>query len=267
MATTQITSTKNPLIKGIRALADRDIQESDDRLVVEGVRMIEEVLASGVAVEVILYDPTAMTGPRAVAVLDRARQQGVRLVTATARVVAACSQVETAQGIIAVVAHPRAALSDVLASPRLIVVIADRIQDPGNLGAIVRIADAAGASAVVSTTGSVDARNPKAVRATMGSLFHLPVATAPTPQLIVALRERRVRILLADPAGSSDYTQVDYRPPIAVVLGNEGEGPDPLWRTASPTAVRIPLYGRADSLNVAVAAALLLYEAGRLREV
>ncbi len=267
MATTQITSTKNPLIKGIRALADRDIQESDDRLVVEGVRMIEEVLASGVAVEVILYDPTAMTGPRAVAVLDRARQQGVPLVTATTRVVAACSQVETAQGIIAVVAHPRAALSDVLASPRLIVVIADRIQDPGNLGAIIRIADAAGASAVVSTTGSVDARNPKAVRATMGSLFHLPVATAPTPQLIVALRERRVRILLADPAGSSDYTQVDYRPPIAVVLGNEGEGPDPLWWTASPTAVRIPLYGRADSLNVAVAAALLLYEAGRLREV
>src|SRR5712692_10470604 len=134
MATTQITSTKNPLIKGIRALADRDIQESDDRLVVEGVRMIEEVLASGVAVEVILYDPTAMTGPRAVAVLDRARQQGVPLVTATTRVVAACSQVETAQGIIAVVAHPRAALSDVLASPRLIVVIADRIQDHGYLG-------------------------------------------------------------------------------------------------------------------------------------
>ncbi len=266
MAAPQITSTKNPLIKSLRALADRDIQESDDRLVVEGVRMIEDVLTSGVSVEVILYDPMAMTGPRAVAVLDRARQQGVRLVTATARVVAACSQVETAQGIIAVVAHPRAALSDVLASPQLTVVIVDRIQDPGNLGTIIRIADAAGASAVVSTTGSVDARNPKAVRATMGSLFHLPVASAPTPQLVAALQERHVRILLADPAGASDYTQVDYRSPIAIVLGNEGEGPDALWRTASPTNVRIPLYGRADSLNVAVAAALLLYEARRLRE-
>jgi TrmH family RNA methyltransferase len=266
MATTQIISTKNPLIKGIRALADRDIPESDDRLVVEGVRMIDDVLASGVAVEVILYDPTAMTGPRAVAVLDRARRQGVRLVTATARVVASCSQVETAQGIIAVVAHPRAALSDVLASPRLIVVIADRIQDPGNLGAIIRIADAAGASAVVSTTGSVDARNLKAVRATMGSLFHLPVASAPTPELVSALQERRVRILLADPAGTSVYTQVDYRPPVAIVLGNEGEGPDMLWRTASPTTVRIPIFGRADSLNVAAAAALLLYEARRVQE-
>lgn len=266
MTPPQITSTKNPLIKSLRALADRDIQESDDRLVVEGVRMIEDVLASGVSVEVILYDPAAMTGPRALAVLDRARQQGVRLVTATARVVAACSQVETAQGIIAVVAHPRAALSDALASPQLTVVIADRIQDPGNLGTIIRIADAAGASAVVSTTGSVDARNPKAVRATMGSLFHLPVASAPTPQLVAALQERRVHILLADPVGASDYTQVDYRSPIAIVLGNEGEGPDALWRTASPTTVRIPLYGRADSLNVAVAAALLLYEARRLRE-
>ncbi|OLC31031.1 MAG: hypothetical protein AUH31_03685 [Armatimonadetes bacterium 13_1_40CM_64_14] len=266
MAAPQITSTKNPLIKSLRALVVRDIQEPDDRLVVEGVRMIEEALASGVAVEVILYDPTAMTGLRAVAVLDRARKQGVRLVTATTRVVAACSQVETAQGIIAVVVHPRAVLSDVLASPHLIVVIADRIQDPGNLGAIIRIADAAGASGVASTTGSVDARNPKAVRATMGSLFHLPVASAPAPELVAALRERHVRILLADPAGTSDYTQVDYRSPIAIVLGNEGEGPDALWRTVSPTTVRIPLYGQADSLNVAVAAALLLYEARRLRE-
>ncbi|HEX4841990.1 MAG TPA: RNA methyltransferase [bacterium] len=266
MAAPQITSTKNPLIKSLRALAARDIREPDDRLVVEGVRMIEEAFASGVAVEVILYDPSAMTGPRAVAVLDRARQRGVRLVTATARVVAACSQVETAQGIIAVVAHPRAALYDVLAFPQLVLVIADRIQDPGNLGAIIRIADAAEASAVVSTTGSVDARNPKAVRATMGSLFHLPVASAATPQLVTALQERRVRILLADPAGASDYTEVDYRSPIAIVLGNEGGGPDALWRTASPTTVRIPLYGRADSLNVAVAAALLLYEARRLRE-
>ena len=266
MAAPQITSTKNPLIKSLRALADRDIQESDDRLVVEGVRMIEDVLNSGVAVELILYDPTTTTGSRASAVLDRARGQRVRLVTATTRVVAACSQVETAQGIIAVVAHPRAALSDVLDSPQLLVAIADRIQDPGNLGTIIRIADAAGATAVVTTAGSVDARNPKAVRATMGSLFHLPVASAPTPQLVAELRERRVRILLADPAGASDYTQVDYRCPVAIVLGNEGEGPDPLWRTASPTTVRIPLYGRADSLNVAVAAALLLYEARRLRE-
>ncbi len=267
MAAPQITSTKNPLIKSIRALAARDIQESDDRLVVEGVRLIEEVLASGTAVEVILYDPTAMTGPRAVAILDRARQQGVRLATATARVVAACSQVETAQGVIAVVVHPRAVLSEVLASPEMVVVIADRIQDPGNLGTIIRIADAAGATAVVSTNGSVDVRNPKAVRATMGSLFHVPVASAPTAQLLAALRERHVRILLADPAGASDYRQVDYRSPIAIVFGNEGEGPDALWRAASPTTVRIPIYGRADSLNVAVAAALLLYEARRLREV
>ncbi|HVH31581.1 MAG TPA: RNA methyltransferase, partial [bacterium] len=158
MAAPQITSTKNPLVKSLRALADRDIQESDDRLVVEGVRMIEDVLNNGLAMELILYNPTAMTGSRASAVLDRARRQGVRLVTATARVVAACSQVETAQGIIAVVTHPRAVLSDVLDSPQLLVAIADRIQDPGNLGTIIRIADAVGATAVVTTAGSVDAR-------------------------------------------------------------------------------------------------------------
>jgi TrmH family RNA methyltransferase len=265
MVTLQITSTKNPFVKRLRALVDRDIQESDDHLVVEGIRMIEEVLAAGVSIELLLYDPRALTGPRAAALLDRARGQGVRLVTAAARVVASSSQVETSQGIVAVVTYPRTSLSDVLASPQLLVVVADRIQDPGNLGTIVRIADAAGATAVVTTTGTADSRTPKAVRATMGSLFHLPIASAPTPQVLAALREHGVRILVADPAGSSDFTQVDYRAPVAIVIGNEGAGPDPLWRTASSTAVRIPLYGRADSLNVAVAAALLLYEARRAR--
>ncbi len=263
MVTPQITSTKNPLVKRIRALADRDRPERDDRLVVEGVRMIEEVLASGVSVELLLYDPKTATGPRAAALQERARQLGVRLVTATAHVVAACSQVDTPQGLVAVIHHPRAALTDALAAPELVVVVADRIQDPGNLGTIIRVADAAGATAVLATHGTVDPRNSKAVRATMGSLFHLPVASAATPEMIAALRERGVRILLADPTGSTDYTQADYHSPVAIVLGHEAEGPDPAWRDAAAATVRIPVYGRADSLNVAVAAALLLYEIPR----
>jgi TrmH family RNA methyltransferase len=263
MVTPQITSTKNALVKRIRALADRDRRESDDRLVVEGVRMIEEVLASGAPVELLLYDPKAATGPRAAVLLERARGLGVRLVTATPHVVAACSQVDTPQGLVAIVHHPRPALTAVLAAPDLVVVVADRIQDPGNLGTIIRIADAAGATAVLTTQGTVDPYNPKVVRATMGSLFHLPVASAATPELIAVLRARSVRILLADPTGSTDYTQADYRSPVAIVFGSEAGGPDLAWRDATNATVRIPVYGRADSLNVAVAAALLLYEIRR----
>lgn len=258
-----ITSTKNPLVKRLRALAARDSHAPDDRVLVEGVRMIEEAIHSGVKLELVLYDPKAVTGPRATVVLQEVRASGARLVSATARVVAACSQVETSQGFIAVAEHPRTSLSAALAAPRLTVVVADRIQDPGNLGTIIRIADAAGASAVVTTPGTADARNPKVLRATGGSIFHLPVASATVPELLAAFRDHGVRILVADPAGASEYTQVDYRPPVAIVLGNEGSGPDPLWQTTSPTTVRVPLYGRADSLNVAITAAVLLYEARR----
>ncbi len=259
----EITSTKNPLVKRIRGLAERDAREAEDRMVVEGVRMIEEVLAAGVPVELLLYDPGSAAGPRAAALLEQVRRQGVRLVTAAPHVVAACSQVETSQGMVAVVARPRASLADVLTPSDLFLVVADRIQDPGNLGTIVRIADAAGATAVLATRGTVDPHNPKAVRATMGSLFHLPVLAVDTAGAIAALRERQVRILVADQRGATDYTEADYRPPVALVLGSEGGGPDPAWQEAAAATVRIPLYGRADSLNVAVAAGLLLYEVKR----
>src|SRR2546428_3380761 len=174
MTTPQITSTKNPLVKRIRALAERDAREVEGRMEVEGARMIEEVLEAGVPVEMLLYDPLAVAGPRGEALLERARRQCARLVTAAPHVVAACSQVETSQGVVAVVERPRAALSDLLNIPDLFLVVADRIQDPGNLGTIIRIADAAGATAVLATRGTVGPHNPKAVRATMGSLFHLP---------------------------------------------------------------------------------------------
>ena len=259
----QITSTQNPLVKRIRALAERDAREAEDRMVVEGARMIEEVLEAGVPVELLLYDPLAVAGPRGEAVLERARRQGMRLVTAAPQVVAACSQVETSQGVVAVVERPRAALSDLLNVPELFLVVADRIQDPGNLGTIIRIADAAGATAVLATRGTVDPHNPKAVRATMGSLFHLPVVSATGEDAIALLRRRDVHILVADQAGAIDYEDADYRAPVALVLGNEGEGPDPAWRNVAQATVRIPLYGRAESLNVAVAAGLLLYEVRR----
>ncbi len=261
-----ITSAKNPLVKRIRALADRDAREAEGRLVVEGVRMIEAVLAAGVPVELLLVDPAAAAAPRAGAVVEDARRRGVKLVTAAPHVVAACSQVDTPQGMLAVVDRPRASLSSVLAPADLCLVIADRIQDPGNLGTIIRIADAAGASGVVATAGSVDPYHPKVVRATMASLFHLPVVTADAGEVLASLGERGARILVAYQSGATDYTEADYRGPLAIVLGNEGGGPDPVWLGAAHAIVRIPLYGRAESLNVAIAAGLLLYEVRRARQ-
>src|SRR5439155_16020760 len=162
--TPDITSTKNPLVKRIRGLLDPEARRAEARMVVEGVRMLEEVLDAGVPVEVLVYDPHALAGPCGEALLDRARRHGARLVTAAPHVVAACSQVDTPQGVVAVVARSPAVLSDLLNVAGLVVVVADRLQDPGNLGTIIRTADAAGATAVLATHGTVDPSNPKVVR-------------------------------------------------------------------------------------------------------
>ncbi len=256
-----LTSTRNPLVRRIRALADRDAREAEGRLVVEGVRLLEEALEAGVPIDVLVYDPAAATS-RAAAVLARARQQGARLVPAAPHVVAACSQVETPQGLVAVVRRPTADEQAVLGAPGLLLMVADGVQDPGNLGAIVRAADAAGATAVLASDG-VDPFHPKVVRASMGSLFHLPVITAPASQAVQRLARHRVRVLVADPRGAVEYTRADYTPPVALVVGSEARGPAPEWHRAAESTVRIPLYGRAESLNVALAAGLLLYEARR----
>ncbi len=224
--------------------------------------MVEGVLASGLRVELLLYDPASVDA-RVQPLLDRARAAGARLIPASPHVVEAAGTVETSQGILAVADLPRASLDHLLGMADLLLVIADRIQDPGNLGTIIRIADAAGASAVLVTAGSADPFNPKSLRATMGSLLHLPVIEADALIARRRLSEAGVRILVADQGGAVDYAEADYRPPVAIVLGNEGQGPDPQWESAAAATVRIPLYGRAESLNVAVAAGLLLYEARR----
>jgi len=226
--------------------------------------MVEELFSSGLRVELLIFDPS-LAGDRVQELLDRARAAGVQLIPASGNVIEACSTVETPQGIIAVAELPRPTSDDLLQHPDLLLVVADRIQDPGNLGTIIRIADAADATGVVVTSGSVDPFNPKALRATMGSIFHLPVVELDVEAVQARLNASGVRVLVADQAGALDYTEADYHPPVAIVLGNEGQGPDARWQQAADARIKIPLYGRAESLNVAVAAGLLLYEARRAR--
>jgi len=263
----RITSTKNPLVKRIRSLADRANRDAEGRMAIEGVRLVEEALAAGVRAELLLYDADAQgEHPRIKDLLQRASALGVRTIETARHVIEAASEVETPQGVIAVLEIPRHDLARVLDIPDLLLVIVDRIQDPGNLGTIIRVADAAGASAVAVTRGSVDPHNPKSVRATMGSLFHLPVVEVDAASLAAELTRRGVRILVADQQGALEYTSVSLRRPLALVLGSEAIGADPLWREAAEAVVRIPMYGRAESLNVAIAGALLLYEARRTRD-
>lgn len=260
-----ITSSHNPLIRSLRGLHLRKHREEAGRFLIEGLRLVETALAAGAPVEQVLHAPALGTDARGAALLERARAHGVRLQVVTDAVMAALSDLEAPQPVAAVVRRVDPSPESVLsAGARLLVV--DRAQDPGNLGTMIRVADAAGASAVVTLPGTVDLYNPKTVRATMGSLFHLPVAQVESGEAFrEVLRARGVRIIAADPAGDTVYTRADYAPPVAIVVGQEAHGIDARWRAAADVTVRIPLLGRAESLNAAVAAALLLYEAARPR--
>lgn len=224
------------------------------------MRLVEEALRWEAPLERLLATPDP-ENPRLAALLHAARSRGIPVVEVASHVLAAVSEVETPQGVVAVVRRRALPLEPLLQRPELLLLVVDRVQDPGNLGTMIRTADAAGASAVVVLPGTADPYNPKAVRASMGSLFHLPVVEWSLERLRALLR-RGVRLLATDPAGPVDFREADYRRPLAIAVGHEAEGVSATVRQEAAAVVRIPILGRAESLNAAVAAALVLYEAG-----
>ncbi len=222
--------------------------------------MIDEALAAGISVETALV--TADPPPRVAVLVTRLRSAGARIHEAAPRVVQAASQVETTQGIVAVGRRPEPPDESLLDVPNLLLLVADRIQDPGNIGTMIRTAVAAGATAVAVTDRTVDPFLPKVLRGTAGAAFRIPILSMDGTLLRAALSAKAVRVVVADPRGTVDYTEARVDPPVAIVVGNEASGPDPAWMD-SAVRVRIPLLGPIESLNVAVAAALLLYEVRR----
>ena len=256
-----ITSTRHPLVQTFRRVGARPDGAAEERVLLDGPRVIGEALDAGVVVETALVAPAAPLGQP---LADRLRAAGARVYAAAPRVVQAASRVVTTQGVVALARRPRPASDAVLGIPDLVLLVADRIQDPGNLGTIIRTCVAAGASAVAVTEGTVDPYGSKALRATMGAAFRIPILTIHGAALRSALAARRVRVLVADAHAPIEYTQAPVAPPVAIVVGNESSGPDPAWDGVGER-VRIPLRGPVESLNVAVAAALLLYEVARRR--
>lgn len=260
-----ITSTRNPLVRELRTLHRRKERDLSGRYLVEGIRTVETALQAGAPLEKIIYIPDLLEDPRGRRLLALAHGRGIPLIRVSERVLDVIADTKTPSGVVAVARVERPDFRRVVGSASTLV-IADRIQDPGNLGTIIRIADAAGIAGVLVTPGSVDPYNPKTVRASAGSLFHVPVVDLGEEEegeAVALLQGRGVRVLVADAHGERVYSEVDYSPPVAVVLGNEAAGVSSLWRSVALTTVRIPIFGKAESLNVASAAAILLYEFAR----
>jgi len=252
-----LTSTKNPKVAAALRLKKRAFRDEDRRFLVEGARGVDEAIRAG-ALEV-LY---AIDELHPSAVL--ARQGGADVVAVSEDVMAKLTSTVTPPGLVGIARYVDVDL-DALPAEGCLAVLHE-VRDPGNAGTVLRSADAAGASGVVFSATSVDAYNPKTVRAAAGSVFHLPVVRGTPAEVAVEhLRARGFRILAMDAAGSVDLYAVDLTEPLAFVFGNEAHGlPDEVARLADAT-VRVPHTGAAESLNLAAAASVCLFEAARRR--
>ncbi len=283
-----ITSRSNPLIRDLRALLQSPGRASG-RCAVEGWRLLEAAVDAGAQIEIVVLTAEAARDPRWERLRDRLalarglvpplrpartrlgvparglRVAAARHVLVAADVLAALTWVESPQGVLAVVARPGSAQVPVINEPRALLAVLDGIQDPGNVGGIVRTAAAAGATAGITVGGTADPFGPKALRASAGAAFRLPLLHLASPhEASVVLAHAGVRVLVADPRGDLLDSQASFARPLALVFGSEGAGADPAWRRAGAQTVRLPIAASVESLNVAAAAAVLLYRAGQV---
>lgn len=228
---------------------------------VEGETLVAEALNAGVALEAVFYSPRSGVCP---AVVDSAAAAGLRVHELAPGVLERVADTVTPQPVLAIAPACDVAL-DSIGQVSLVIVCVD-MRDPGNAGSVLRCAEAAGAGAVVFCTGSVDVFNPKTVRSSAGSLFHVPVVSGGDPvEVLEGLQGRGFRRLAMVARGGRAYDEVDLTVPVAVVLGNEAHGLPPALDPHVDLEVSIPMAGRTESLNVGVAAALVCFEALRQR--
>jgi len=237
---------------------------------VDGVREVARALDGGVTLVEAFVVAGHPPDPEVAAVAARAASLGVPLVPVARDLLARLAYGERASGIVAVATVPETSLA-ALGLPAIapLVGVLEDVEKPGNLGAVCRSADGAGLDALIAAGGSAasaDPWNPNAVRASLGTVFTLPLSVATTADVLAWLREHGLRVVAARVDGSVPYTEVDLRGPVALVLGSEAHGLTAEWTGSDVTAVRLPMRGRADSLNVAAAAAILFYEARRQRD-
>lgn len=262
---TLVSSLQNPLVKEVRGLYSKKARRAAGQAVVEGVHPLEEALRAGWRVVTVLYAPRLQGRPEGQDLLRRLEQAGARLVAVTEEVLDRVAETDSPQGVVATVVVREASLAHV-ARPGGLLVVCDGLQDPGNLGTIWRTAHAFGAAGLVLTAGSVEPFNPKIIRSAAGSVFHLPVVTGVEPaRLLSALRRSGYRVAVADAGSGQPPDRQDLTGSLALVIGSEATGPSALVLAEADVRLRIAMPGEAESLNAAVAGAILLYEAVRQR--
>ena len=266
----QITSSANPKLKQAAALRDRRDRDETGLFLIEGYREISRALTGHVRIVQLFFCEDLFLGSNEKDLITQCRTIGASLIQTPAHLFQKLSYRDRPDGLLAVAEKMNTSLDMVegaLQKPNPLIVIAEAIEKPGNLGTILRSSDAAGVDLVIVANGCTDIYNPNVVRASVGTLFTIPVVETSNEEALAFCQRHNIDLIAATPEGSAVYTKVPMTGPLGIIVGTEQLGLTSFWKKACKTLARITMRGAADSLNVATATTLFLFEAARQRYV
>lgn len=264
-----ITSMQNPQVKQIVKLRDRSERDATGKFLIEGYRELLRAVDSAFPIENLYICPPLFLGSNEPALIEKMKKRGTVIWSCSENVFHKISYRDRPDGLLGIGPQRHLTLKDLntqlVKKNNPFLVVAEAIEKPGNLGTILRSSDAVGIDGLIVCDRCTDIHNPNVVRASVGTLFTVPVAETEGKETLQWLKDRNIAIVAATPSASAEFTNVDLSGPIAIAVGTEQLGLSPLWMNEADIQVRIPMLGVADSLNVAMATTLLLYEALRQR--
>lgn len=265
-----ISSGNNPLVKEIKSLKLGKYRELKGLFFIEGIKIIEEALISGAEIQEIVISENVAEDGKVAELASTAHGRGYGVIAVPESLFKGISETKNPQGILAVVKMNIYSLKDIIGGNYLTenkkrstrhFIILDEIQDPGNMGTIIRTADAAGFQGIIASKGCVDLYNPKVLRSTMGSIFHIPIYISnDLTETLKEMKANNIKIYAAHLDGDKHYYEVDMTQSAAIIIGNEARGISRESEAMADVLVKIPMLGKAESLNASVAASLLMYE-------
>ena len=265
----EITSLQNLKIKKTMKLQDRRNRDEEDLFIIEGYRELKRAADSGIHISELFICPDLFLGSNEKDLIQQIKENGTKIYICPVKVFKKISYRDRPDGLIAIARQMKRTLRDLygIAENKKdpFFVIAEAIEKPGNLGTILRSADAAAIDGVIVCDRCTDIYNPNVVRASVGTLFTIPVVEASGAETLLWLQEKKIKIIASTPAANVEFTDADMSGPVAIVVGTEQLGLSERWLSSADVKVRIPMLGVADSLNVATATTLLLYEVLRQR--
>ncbi|MGI6085303.1 MAG: TrmH family RNA methyltransferase [Acetivibrionales bacterium] len=257
----RITSMSNPIIKEVKSLRSKKGRKVAQAILLEGFRLVKDVLDSGAEIRYFIVSDSFCSKEE----LFLSQVSNIKSVQVSDELFDRVNDTQSPQGIMAVAKLPMYDEREIIKSARWVIAL-ENLQDPGNLGTIIRSADACGFDAVIMSKDSVDPYNPKVIRSTMGSLFHIPVITVDIYKALEELKSRNILLAAAHTRDALPCWQTDMSGEVAIIIGNEGNGLSDRIIDIADKTIMIPMIGKAESLNASVAASMLIYECMRQRE-